>query len=302
MRLNTIGEVLKFYRKKYRFKQSHVCRGICSMSTLSRIEKGNREVDSLTLEALLGRVGKEVLQFEMILNDYDYYLWTLRRQIRKGLKLGKREEVIRLLEEYRENMPEDDDMHIQFLICCNLQACDSMGKDEKIREALKALQCTCPEFSETSLYNETEIELILFLAHERYTGWEDMEKRLHNIRKLVYKIYSGRRRERICTRILMELIDLNWDRKQYLKVIDYAEEAIEFISQSRSMEYIAELHFIKAKAIAEYYSGQKWNTEVVLCRNECLMAYYTFDIMNNDEGKSRVEEFCEEKLKWQITK
>ena len=36
MNLNTIGEILRFYREKYNFKQSDVCNGICSISTLSR--------------------------------------------------------------------------------------------------------------------------------------------------------------------------------------------------------------------------------------------------------------------------
>ena len=47
MNLNTIGEILRFYREKYNFKQSDVCNGICSISTLSRIENGNKAADSL---------------------------------------------------------------------------------------------------------------------------------------------------------------------------------------------------------------------------------------------------------------
>ena len=49
MNLNTIGEILRFYREKYNFKQSDVCNGICSISTLSRIENGNKAADSLIL-------------------------------------------------------------------------------------------------------------------------------------------------------------------------------------------------------------------------------------------------------------
>lgn len=43
MNLNTIGEILRFYREKCDFKQSDVCNGICSISTLSRIENGNKQ-------------------------------------------------------------------------------------------------------------------------------------------------------------------------------------------------------------------------------------------------------------------
>ena len=81
MNINTVGEILGFYREKYSLKQSDVCAGICSVASLSKIENGSKEADSLTLETLLGRIGKEALQFEMILNDYDYSLWELRRKI-----------------------------------------------------------------------------------------------------------------------------------------------------------------------------------------------------------------------------
>ena len=74
MNINTVGEILRFYREKYNLNQNDVCAGICSVSTLSKIENGSKEADSLILETLLERIGKEVLQFEMILNDYDYSL------------------------------------------------------------------------------------------------------------------------------------------------------------------------------------------------------------------------------------
>ena len=47
--------VLKYYREKYHLRQEDICRGICSVTTLSRLEQGSREVDSLLGQTLLGR-------------------------------------------------------------------------------------------------------------------------------------------------------------------------------------------------------------------------------------------------------
>ena len=102
MKINTIGEILRFYREKYNLKQSDVCAGICSVPTLSKIENGSKETDSLILETLLGRIGKEVLQFEMILNDYDYSLWELRRQIETEMEHGRKDIARQLLQEYEK--------------------------------------------------------------------------------------------------------------------------------------------------------------------------------------------------------
>ena len=114
MNLNTIGEILRFYREKYNFKQSDVCNGICSISTLSRIENGNKAADSLILECLLGRIGKEVLQFEMILNDYDYSLWMLRKQIEREFVRNDKRLTEKILNIYQEQMPQNENVHKQF--------------------------------------------------------------------------------------------------------------------------------------------------------------------------------------------
>ena len=66
-----------------------------SIATLSRLEQGYREVDSLLGQALLGRIGKEITLFETILNEEDYNLWKIRHEIEICLEkkqLGKAEE------------------------------------------------------------------------------------------------------------------------------------------------------------------------------------------------------------------
>ena len=102
--------------------------------------------------------------------------------------------------------------------------------------------------------------------------------------------------------LLMELTMLEWNDKNYRGAIQCADKAIEVISHSRSIEYIGELHLIKAKALEKCYHEKDWDREEDNCKNECLMSYYTFDIMKNKNGKQEVQKFCEEKLQWQIIK
>ena len=60
MEQNTLGVVLSYYRQKYGFSMEALASGICSTTTLSRVEAGSREIDSLMAEALLGRVEKRL--------------------------------------------------------------------------------------------------------------------------------------------------------------------------------------------------------------------------------------------------
>ena len=133
MNLNTIGEILRFYREKYNFKQSDVCNGICSISTLSRIENGNKAADSLILECLLGRIGKEVLQFEMILNDYDYSLWMLRKQIEREFVRNDKRLTEKILNIYQEQMPQNENVHKQFYMYYKLQILENISMEEKCK-------------------------------------------------------------------------------------------------------------------------------------------------------------------------
>lgn len=302
MNINTVGEILQFYREKYSLKQSDVCAGICSVSTLSKIENGSKEADSLILETLLERIGKEVLQFEMILNDYDYSLWELRRKIEMEIKHNRKESAKQFLHEYETQMPQNNNVHLQYLLYHRLLLDDYSSTDEKCAMAVRALEYTCPDIEKAVLFHETEIELIIILVQNRYAEFKNGKERLMSVLKVVQNIYTGRKREQISAKLLMELTMLEWNDKNYREVIKCADKAIEVISHSRSIEYIGELHLIKAKALEKCYHETDWNKEEDNCKNECLMSYYTFDIMKNENGKQEVQKFCEEKLQWQIIK
>ena len=137
---------------------------------------------------------------------------------------------------------------------------------------------------------------------KRYAEFEEGKEWLAAILKVVQNIYTGRKKERISAKLLMELTMLEWNDKNYRGAIKCADKAIDVISHSRSIEYIGELHLIKAKALEKFYHGKDWDKEEDNCKNECLMSYYIFDIMKNENGKQEVQKFCEEKLQWQIIK
>lgn len=302
MNINTVGEILQFYREKYSLKQSDVCAGICSVSILSKIENGSKEADSLILETLLERIGKEALQFEMILNDYDYSLWELRRQIETEMEHDKKDIARQLLQEYEEKMPQDDNVHSQFVLYHRILLEDDKQTEDRCAMANQALRYTCPDIEKAVLYHEMEIELIILLVKKRYAEFEEGKEWLAAILKVVQNIYTGRQKEQISAKLLMELTMLEWNDKNYRGAIKCADKAIDVISHSRSIEYIGELHLIKAKTLEKFYHETDWNREEDNCKNECLMSYYTFDIMKNENGKQEVQKFCEEKLQWQIIK
>ena len=59
MEQNTLGILLSYYRTKYKLSMEQVIDGICSTSTLHRIENGGREVDFLVVVAQHYYTGEE---------------------------------------------------------------------------------------------------------------------------------------------------------------------------------------------------------------------------------------------------
>ena len=309
MEINTLGEFLQFYRIKYGFRQEKVCSGICSIATLSRIENGSKEVDSLVAESLLGRLGKEVLQFEIILNDYDYELWSSRQEIQKMIADGSYQKAKDKIIKYRDKMPKGESVHEQYCLCqeAKVRFCEEAQKEELRQIWWTALRLTKPELekdvAEDLLYNPTETELIINLLHADFPQWreKDKKKELEKLFRYVEKIYSGTQKERLGSQILIELIEIEQSSGNYMAVINYVDKAVSFISRGRGIDHVAELHFTKAKMLELlYHDKNEWKEQEQVCKEESMMAYYVFDIMEQIEEKEQVQQFCKDKLKWHI--
>ena len=159
--------VLKYYREKYHLRQEDICRGICSVTTLSRLEQGSREVDSLLGQTLLGRIGKEVTLFETILSEQDYELWKMREQIEKSVENNQVKTAKKKIREYRGVMPQDESVHEQY---CLYQEARTMIAEKNTGSSLcgileKGICLTIPEFRKSMekvrLYSPVEIGMIL---------------------------------------------------------------------------------------------------------------------------------------------
>ena len=309
MKINTLGQVLKYYRKKHDFRQEKLCSGICSVATLSKIERGNRIVDSLNAECLLGRMGKEVLQFEILLNDEDYAAWNLREEIQKYEKESNYKKAAELLQIYEKQMPKMESVHEQFLLYhrAKVKIAEQAETEEITALLYHALKCTKPEMDtneeEALLYNPIEIELILLLIHYNYPEWSgrDKEEELLKILNYVRKVYTGRQLEETTIRIFLGLIEAEQELGDYVRVLKYIDEAIDTISQGRGIEHIAELHFMKARMLEQTcHQKVEWKEREKDCREECLMAYYVFDLLGQKEEIEELQRFCEEKMGWQI--
>ena len=109
MRLEMAGKQIEILRKKVKMTRKELRDGLCSDSELAFIEKGESRADMILLAALLERLGKSAERLTYILTAEEYQRLEARDEIEELLRFGRLTEAKRMIEEYREKHPSDED-------------------------------------------------------------------------------------------------------------------------------------------------------------------------------------------------
>lgn len=296
MKLNTIGIVLSYYREKYGLSMAQVCEGICSPATMFRIEEGFREVDSLVSGTLLSRIGKQVLEFELLLNEEDYNLFRLRKEIDRSIAERNMDAADKLLQKYQSVMPKKQVIHEQYYLWGKAELLQKRGASkEEIKAVLnEAILLTKPFFGKrkntSDLYSEMEIKLFLGLIQfSEDISWKEAE--LKRMLLFIRKYDSKKIKEQAEMSILKELASIQEEKGDAQKELEYIEQALILVKESRTMRGLAELHFKKAGLLKELMQRnkdmqQKYQKQ---CQVELTMAYYTALVMDNVELVQKIK-------------
>ena len=298
MEQRTMEIVLKYFRKKYNLSQEEICEGICSVTTLSRLEQGNREIDSLLGQTLLGRIGKEVTLFETMLNEADFGLWKIRTEIEDYVEKNQFKSAKQKIRKYREVMPQEERIHEQF--CLYQEALLIIAEKKPLEQLCKTLEkgikITISDFGEEidkkRLYSPIEIEMIFLLIHYDDSKENIAEQELLKILDYVEKYYSDRKKEKMGTKIFLELIRHQKRKNDYEKIMLYTEEAIDFISRGTGFHHLADLYFLRAKTREKMASEEKeineWIGQAI---EEAKLAYHLYEIEDNEKQAEEAAKF-----------
>ena len=296
MKLNTIGIALSYYREKYGLSMAQVCEGICSPATMFRIEEGFREVDSLVSGTLLSRIGKQVLEFELLLNEKDYNLFRLRKEIDHSMAEKNMDAADKLLRKYQSIMPKKQAVHEQYYLWGKAELLQKRGASkEEIKAVLnEAILLTKPFFGKrkntSDLYSEMEIKLFLGLIQfSEDISWKEAE--LKRMLLFTRKYDSKKIKEQAEMSILKELASIQEEKGDAQKELEYIEQALTLVKESRTMRGLAELHFKKAGLLKELMQRNKDMQQEYQkqCQVELTMAYYTALVMDNVELVQKIK-------------
>ena len=124
MDIQEVGRMLYMLRKEKAMSQEELCRGFCSVATLSRMEKGECRLDIYTFHAILERLGRSAKGIQSVLTLEEFAFLVKRRNIQIALMTKEYEQAqqdIFELEaemEKKGNSLQKQEVYYLYGICC----------------------------------------------------------------------------------------------------------------------------------------------------------------------------------------
>lgn len=256
----SFGSLLFRKRQEWELNLEQLSEGLCTPSTLARIEKGERTPDKLLRDRLLLRVGISPDTYESFLFGDDFAPWKLRQQIANAVAKRQNEQARLLLSDYHrlyvQATAETETVYERL----EQQFCQSMeaqllryegAADKKLAELFgKALTQTVPRIDESVRGRALCIqELNLFLEYIRHRHPSDAARRYLDILEYIkHSQLDDVSRARIYPKAIVYFYTYGMEPPSSMpKMADYSQAirlcqaGIELLQQTGRMYHLWEL-------------------------------------------------------------
>lgn len=251
--MDIMGEIIFKIREAEGIAQNVLCEGICSASTLSRLEWEGRNISQWLIDALLQRLGKSQDSFWSIINISDYKLMEQRREIWNNILCGDYEKAKKGTKDYEERIKVNSNnlqVHMQFV-----HECWGMiyGREENNWKAAiglltNSITNTVSDFTiekvKSFLLGRDEIFMILLLA-EAYekSNIPEISKQLlvGLMENMKQKIWDEEEKVKIYPKVVRRYIEVLKKEDKYEEVISLSRDATELLIENGVIFLLVEL-------------------------------------------------------------
>lgn len=260
-----VGKLLKEYRKRKKISQEELAFGLCEVSTLSRIERGEQIPNRKLVQLLFERLNEGLPSLDIPMNKYDFDRYNLEVRI-QSMVARNDYEIAELLQEYSSLEQKMNKFELQFHEF--YQALYHMRHRTKTNEDVlndfcNAMKITVKDFTlDTSmddyLLTQTEIFILNNIAiTEYYIGWHEKAIKRMEFLKAYFDTNDVEEKERIYSYKIFLFHLSNWtgEAGDSKKSLEYAEEGIEECRLYGNLHIFPYFVFNKGYALAEL--GQK---------------------------------------------
>ncbi len=231
-----MGQFIKLRRNELKVPQSELCRGICNVSTLSRIENGEQVPKSDILKMLLERLGYSDFVSDVLMPERDYNAVQTAYRARQLYNLGKKKEAKKLVDSLDNNY---DSLRLQDRQFCDnmqttfLRESGAITTEQALKNYIEILERSSGRFNLDSLptvvyFEEMNLLNCIALCYARLGRTDITIKMLDHMKKVMESnIVDEFEYLRSMPGILYNLSKYLGLSKQYDESIEISEQAVE---------------------------------------------------------------------------
>ena len=159
-----LGYIIKNRREELQLSQEDLADGICSVSTLSRIENGERIPSKNHYEMLMQRLGYSAISMDYFTDKQDFLIHELKFKIRHAYIEKEFGQCRRLLEKLTSLTGERSTIDTQFISLYDTLLNDNaLSAAETLERLEAALRLTCPKYGKDFVPKVLSYEEIIIL-------------------------------------------------------------------------------------------------------------------------------------------
>ena len=241
--------------------------GLINVSLLSRIENGERPLYKTMRNRLLGRLGVTPDMYENLLNNEDYITWKWHHHILYAIEQKDFQKAVQLIQDYEKQEPLDDKTKQQFCVVMCAEVLRLQGADNAKLASLyeRAVYLTVPQVEQ--IYNDDVPEKLLsvlevntILEYEYYKKSKEknfVKKCKYWIAYVEESFFDRLSKVKIYPKIVwyylreMLSVDSELDLLELEDALQYCEQAIELLRDTKRAYYLVELLAYKQKILTD---------------------------------------------------
>ncbi len=240
--MTTIGDRIRRERRKQKLSQERLSRGICSQSSLSRLENNNVNLSVMKVNQILEKLD---LSLDVLLaNEETTRENVFRNELDAARDRNDHEEMARILDAHQDNIPESSElckMYMKWhrgLLAHHAEVYDDAEK--QFRYAIY--------IAETYKFESYMPHLYLAMGSTMHALGENPLKYYAVADKIYRRLETAD--FRLETRILYHLIVHYSDEMKYYRVILKCRKAINLLSRNFSSYMMCEIYVLYFQALA----------------------------------------------------
>ncbi|MDR2590143.1 MAG: XRE family transcriptional regulator [Oscillospiraceae bacterium] len=173
----SLGTMIRTLRERVNLTQDQLSCGICSKTTLFRIENDEMTDSFFTVEAIMQRLGRDIRLYKnFFLSKNDFIVVQIRDRISKSITERQYSEATKLLDLLESSKKIAKCNILQQFIKMSRAIVykneHTASQEEYLNMLISALHITCPQFNEREIekYVLTDNEIVLINIYASYIG------------------------------------------------------------------------------------------------------------------------------------